>query len=44
MKGILVFPIAAILCVPVGRVWAEDLGKLSANSSNPDSTSNPYGA
>ena len=24
--------------------WAEDLGELSANPYNPDSTSNPYGA
>ena len=24
--------------------WAEDLGELSANPFNPDSTSNPFGA
>jgi hypothetical protein len=26
------------------HAWAEDLGELSANRFNPDSTSNPYGA
>ena len=30
-----------LLAVPA---WAEDLGKLSANPYNPDSTSNPFGA
>ncbi|MBK5281921.1 MAG: hypothetical protein JJE16_07530 [Nitrospiraceae bacterium] len=30
-----------LLAVPA---WAEDLGQLSANSFNPDSTSNPFGA
>ena len=30
-----------LLAVPA---WAEDLGELSANPFNPDSTSNPFGA
>ena len=32
-----------ILFLPLS-VHAEDLGKLSANPFNPDSTSNPFGA
>ena len=34
-----------LLLIPLSfSVHAEDLGELSANPFNPDSTSNPYGA
>ena len=36
--------ILVLMCFLAVPAWAEDLGELSANPFNPDSTSNPFGA
>jgi hypothetical protein len=33
-----------LLSLGAAPAWAEDLGELSANPFNPESTSNPFGA